>query len=86
MTSSEVTELLALYHVEPFGEVRGDIREGIVASTVANANRDAKKRGPYFAKDFMPSFDRQEEQTPEEQLEVAAQMVVAMGGRDLRFH
>lgn len=40
---------------EPFGPDRADLRAGIIASTIANAHRDSKRRPmPFSAKDFMP--------------------------------
>lgn len=45
--------------LEPFGEERADLRAGIVASVIANANRDRKKRPrPYEPTDFMPKFGK----------------------------
>jgi hypothetical protein len=56
-TSAELTEWMAFYQLEPFGPERGDLQAGIVAATVANVNRDAKKqKKPYSAQDFMPKF------------------------------
>jgi hypothetical protein len=43
--------------LEPFGEERGDLRAGIIASTIANANR-GKKTKPFKPADFMPDFLR----------------------------
>lgn len=57
-TSAELVEWAAFYELEPFGPERGDLQAGIVAATVANVNRDAKKqKKPYTAQDFMPKFD-----------------------------
>lgn len=42
--------------LEPFGEQRADLRTGIIASTIANANR-TKKTKPFKPSDFMPKFD-----------------------------
>lgn len=48
----------AYYELEPWGEVRGDLRAGIVASVIANVNRDPKKKGqPFKPTDFMPDYD-----------------------------
>lgn len=50
---------MAYYSVEPFGEERGDLRTGILASVIANVNRDRKKRSePYTPQDFMPFAER----------------------------
>lgn len=39
MDSRELAEWQAFAQLEPFGEVRDDLRAGVVASTVANVNR-----------------------------------------------
>lgn len=47
---------MAYYKLEPFGESRADLRSGIIASTIANVNR--QKGGPtYKAQDFMPYLE-----------------------------
>ena len=54
MTSDELTEWMAYYKLEPFGEMVADQRHGIATSVLANINRDPKqKRDPYKAKDFI---------------------------------
>ncbi len=61
-TSRELTEWMAFYELEPFGAERGDLQAGIVAATVANANRDPKKqKRPFEAQDFMPKFGGSDE-------------------------
>jgi hypothetical protein len=61
---------MAYFSIDPFGEERSDLRAGIVASTIANANRDSKqRRRPYTPQDFMPDFESREEsgeKSPEE--------------------
>ena len=81
MTSRELTEWMAFYQLEPFGPERGDLQAGIVASVVANANRDSKKqKKPFTPQDFMPEFEgpvlEKEGKTPE-QLRQKWEMVVA---------
>jgi hypothetical protein len=57
MTSEQFEGWMTYAGMEPWGEERADLRAGIVASVVANANRDSKRRPrPYEAKDFMPKF------------------------------
>ncbi len=59
MSSRELTEWMAYFEVEPWGEERADLRSGIVASVIANANRDPKKRKqPFAPADFMPYATR----------------------------
>ena len=62
MTSRELTELLSFHAIEPLGEERADLRSAIVASTLANVNRDSKRHPqPYRPKDFMPYHHEPEE-------------------------
>lgn len=50
-----MTEWQAFYDLEPFGDMRADLRAGIVASTVANVMGDPKK--PLSPSDFMPLLE-----------------------------
>lgn len=51
----ELTEWLAYYRIEPFGESVADQRMGIQAALLANINRDSKhNREPYRPTDFIP--------------------------------
>jgi hypothetical protein len=78
-SSRELSEWAAYLQLEPHGEERADLRAGIVASTIANANR--KKGGKAFKpSDFMPKFDK-EEQTPEQQKAAAEALALAFGGK-----
>lgn len=59
MSARELSDWIAFARVEPFGEERADLRSGIIASVIANAHRDRKKRAqPYTPADFMPRFDK----------------------------
>lgn len=51
--SDELTEWMAFYQIEPFGDFRADYRSGIVAATLANANRTKDSRA-FTPEDFMP--------------------------------
>ncbi len=46
----------AYSRIEPFGQVRADIRAGIISAVIANSNRTKKNRA-YKYTDFMPNFD-----------------------------
>jgi hypothetical protein len=60
MTLPELGGWLALHRISPWGETRKDLRAGIVASVLANVNRDSKKRPkPYRPADFMPYLDEE---------------------------
>jgi len=46
---------MAYAQLEPFGPDADSWRTGVIASTIANANRDRKKRpAPFTPQDFMP--------------------------------
>jgi hypothetical protein len=73
---------MAFERSEPFGDARGDLQAGIVASTVSNTHRDPKRSSkPFSADEFMPRFERQA-QTPEEQLAIVKMISEAMGQDD----
>lgn len=61
MSSSELSEWMAFFSIEgPTGEERADWRAGMVASTIANVNRDSKRqKRPYKPEDFMPKYEQQ---------------------------
>lgn len=58
MTWDQLLAWMAYAELEPFGEERGDLRAGIIASTIANVNRDPKKGRPFKPGDFMPEFGK----------------------------
>lgn len=64
LTSSEITEWFAFYSTDPWdGERKYDLPAGIVACTIANANR-GKDGKAFQPKDFMPKFGvSQDDQT-----------------------
>jgi len=71
--SRELSEWMAYFSLEPWGTEVEDWRAGLVASTVANVNRDEKKRKkPFEPKDFIPQRAKPpvEEQSPEEQAKI----------------
>ncbi len=70
---------MAYASLEPFGEERADLRSAIVASVIANANRDPDKHEPFTFDDFMPKFDQPpvQPQTWEQQ----KAMMIALTGK-----
>jgi hypothetical protein len=87
MSSREFAEWLAYFELEPFGEERADLRSGIVASTIANVNRDPKRRRRAFRpEDFMPRFGPRERKRSswQEQLSLVEMLNAAHRGRDER--
>lgn len=86
MSSLEFAEWMALYDLELFGDRRADLRAAIVASTVANAHRNPKKRRrAYSPEGFMPKFGRRKKRSSwQTQLQTVEMLNAAFGGRDLR--
>lgn len=92
ISSRELSEWMAYYDLEPFGEERADLRAGIIASVTANANRDAKKGKAYRPQDFMPDFEKASEKRqvwaqgrPAEHLLAKVRSLNALfGGKDER--
>ena len=73
LSSHAFAEWMAFYQLEPFGEERADLRAAIVASVIANANRDPRGHPQAFTvEDFMPKFDAEPRpaQTPDEQIAI----------------
>lgn len=60
MSAKDIGEAIAYSRIEPWGESRADLRAGIIASVIANVNRDSKTK-PFQASDFMPDFTKSEE-------------------------
>lgn len=59
---------MAYYQLEPFGQARGDLQAGIVASAVYNVYRDpAKKSEPFQPQDFVLDFGEPVEDAMREQ-------------------
>ena len=58
MTWGQFMGWVTYSEVEPFGEERADLRAGIIASIIANVNRDPKKGKAYQPTDFMPKFGK----------------------------
>ena len=55
MSSHELSQWMALYQIEPFGDERADLRAGIVASTIVNCT-PRKDHRQYRPAEFMPRW------------------------------
>lgn len=89
MSASEFLDWQVYYQLEPFGELRADLRSGTIAATIANIHRDRKKRKkPYSARDFMPGYEltAQPKQalSADGLLQKVAMINEALGGKDER--
>lgn len=58
VSSRELSEWQCYFELEgPVGEQRADWRAGMLASVIANVNRDPDKRpDPFIPAEFMPTF------------------------------
>lgn len=61
ISSRELSEWMAYFEIEgPTGDARADWRAGMLASVIANANRDPKRSPRAFEpQDFMPYQERE---------------------------
>lgn len=67
MSHEELLEWGDYYALEPFGEMRADLRAGSICSTIANVNRDPAKRAQaYVPSDFMPYLKQQSDEEPKD--------------------
>jgi hypothetical protein len=66
MRPSELGEWMALWQVSPWGADRSDLAAGIIASTIANVNRDSKRRAAAFRPSEFMAYHVEPEVTPEE--------------------
>lgn len=79
ISSKELTEWMVFYNIEPFGEGQAALRAGIIASLIANVNRDTKKKiTPFTPFDFIPKIHSKETM---QKLEQARQDVIEMKQR-----
>ena len=75
----EFTEWIAYNNIDPFGELRADLRQAQICALTANINRDRKKhKKPFGLADFMPYLDKEEkpkpDQSPGQQVQVVSSM------------
>ncbi len=57
ITSEELTDWMGYYRIEPFGDMRADLRMGILAATYINSKRGRGKR-PISPSKFMPFLEK----------------------------
>lgn len=64
MSSAELTEWMAYYSIEPFGEERADLRQAMTTSAITNMHQ-AQTKKPHWTKpeDFM-LFSKREKAQP----------------------
>jgi hypothetical protein len=77
LDSREISEWMAYYSIDPFGEVRADYRMAMSCCLLANINRG--KGQPFKVSDFMPEFGPKKEQTVDEMKALLMGMAVHDG-------
>lgn len=75
MSSQELTAWQAFDQVEPVGPRRGDYHAALIASLIANVNRDPKRQ-PYRLEQFLLFQPR----TPQPPEVLRAKFLAAIGG------
>ena len=87
ISSHEITEWMAYYRIDPFGYWRADVQTGIVASTIANANRDPKKQNQALKPDdFIINWQEQRSVDQSDKLVKQVEVInSAYGGQDKRL-
>jgi hypothetical protein len=86
MSAAELQRWWAFYQVEPWGEVRGDLRMAILASALVNCwtGKGRKTTPADFLPDFYgppATFTPKKRQSPQEMLAVLRRGTAAVGGR-----
>jgi hypothetical protein len=85
ISSPEFTDWMAYAELEPFGPAQVAWQLAVIAATVANANRDPKKRSqPFQPSDFLPEepmTDRERADRLRSKFDAA---MMAVGGRPRR--
>jgi hypothetical protein len=87
ISSRELTEWMAYDRFDPIGHFRSDIQAALLASVIANVNRDPRKRRrPYEIKDFLLRFEPEPvmELSIEETVAFVRQLNRALGGTETK--
>ena len=80
-------EWMAYSYIEPFGEMRAELRNGELCALLANLKRDSKRKAePFRAADFMHYINepRQvQKQTADEQKQAILNIAKAFGAKEI---
>lgn len=82
MSVAEYAEWYALYQIEPWDELRSDMRNAMLMSLLANVNRDSKKhKKPFSIADFLPDWwgDKRKPQAVMQKFRTAVQGLITDG-------
>ena len=80
-------EWMAYSQIEPFGEMRAELRNGELCALLANLKRDTKRKAtPFRASDFMHYLDEPrpaKKQSIEEQKQLMISIAKAFGAKEI---
>jgi hypothetical protein len=81
MDSEDIAEARAMYNLEPWDGLRGDVQAGIVASTIANVHRGTNQPAVSL-RDFLIDWFKlpPQPQDPAAMAEVLKAVTLALGG------
>lgn len=82
MDHTEFLEWCEFYALEPFGEIRDDLRAGMVCSTVVNSQLSKKDRSKARKPGDFVMFDALKKKEPEQSPD--AQILALLGPRAIR--
>lgn len=72
ISARQLAEWFAYANLEGFGDRRADMRMGILASLIANVNRDPKRKpSPFKPGDFIPRIKEDDDRLKERDLRAA---------------
>lgn len=83
MSCPELMKWIAFSNIEPFGEIRADIRAAMIATVMANAWR-GKNQSPFKITDFVLTFGNKPEQTMDEMKQILKSFTLAAGGKIIK--
>lgn len=83
MSSTEFTDWIAYYQIEPFGDSRDDERIGTLIALMYNLYRKKGTKTLEWSDIFLP-FDKRKPKTWQDQLTLIEQLNTLFGGIDLR--
>ena len=82
LTSGELTDWLAYYSIEPWGEERADLRSAIIAAIMSNRWRGKNER-PRKIEEFMP-FTIQPEKSETAMLQIVKEAISGASRKNKR--
>lgn len=80
MPARELIRYMAMYEIDPFGEMRDDLRAGCIAATQYNLQRGRGAKAMKIA-DFLPDFAPKKRQTAQDMANLFGMFAEATNAR-----